>query len=60
MSNAATADPHRETFLDRVGIPHSLRWGFVAVLVFMTGNGTETNFISPHVETVLGDRKRGA
>ncbi|MFR9729296.1 RbtT/DalT/CsbX family MFS transporter [Saccharopolyspora sp. MS10] len=54
MSNAATADPHRETFLDRIGIPHSLRWGFVAVLIFMTGNGTETNFISPHIETVLG------
>ena len=43
-----------ETFLDRIGIPHVLRWGFVGLLVFMTGNGTESNFISPHIETVLG------
>lgn len=44
----------RETFLDRIGIPHSLRWGFLGVLVFMTGNGTESNFISPHIEALLG------
>ncbi|MFJ8925588.1 MULTISPECIES: MFS transporter [unclassified Streptomyces] len=43
-----------ETRLDRMGIPHSLRWGFLAVLVFMTGNGTESNFIAPHIEHVLG------
>ncbi|MBC3194110.1 MFS transporter [Pseudonocardia sp. C8] len=50
MSNGAV----RETFLDRIGIPHTLRWGFLGVLVFMTGNGTESNFISPHIEAVLG------
>ncbi|GAA3353806.1 MFS transporter [Saccharopolyspora gregorii] len=54
MTTTETTGAQRETFLDRVGIPHSLRWGFLAVLVFMTGNGTETNFISPHIETVLG------
>lgn len=43
-----------ESWLDRIGIPHSLRWGFIAVLVFMTGNGVESNFISPHMATVLG------
>ncbi|ANY06434.1 RbtT/DalT/CsbX family MFS transporter [Pseudonocardia sp. HH130630-07] len=51
--NHSAGAPH-ETFLDRIGIPHSLRWGFLGVLVFMTGNGTESNFISPHIETVLG------
>ncbi|GAA1073131.1 RbtT/DalT/CsbX family MFS transporter [Pseudonocardia alni] len=51
MSSAA---PQHETVLDRIGIPHSLRWGFLGVLVFMTGNGTESNFISPHIEAVLG------
>lgn len=50
----STAAPQHETFLDRIGIPHSLRWGFLGVLVFMTGNGTESNFISPHIEAVLG------
>ncbi|ALE75258.1 arabinose ABC transporter permease [Pseudonocardia sp. EC080610-09] len=54
MSSAAINDPRNETFLDRIGIPHSLRWGFLGVLVFMTGNGTESNFISPHIEAVLG------
>ncbi|MCO7195213.1 RbtT/DalT/CsbX family MFS transporter [Pseudonocardia sp. McavD-2-B] len=51
MSSAA---PQHETVLDRIGIPHSLRWGFLGVLVFMTGNGTESNFISPHIESLLG------
>ena len=44
----------RETFLDRLGIPHVLRWGFLGVLVFMTGNGVETNFVSPHMANVFG------
>ncbi|WP_193103665.1 RbtT/DalT/CsbX family MFS transporter [Brachybacterium sp. FME24] len=43
-----------ETFLDRLGIPHVLRWGFLGVLVFMTGNGVETNFVSPHMANVFG------
>lgn len=44
----------KETWLDRIGIPHSLRWGFLGVLVFMTGNGVESNFISPHMAEALG------
>ncbi|MDN6303634.1 MAG: RbtT/DalT/CsbX family MFS transporter [Brachybacterium sp.] len=51
---APTAGPAQETFLDRLGIPHVLRWGFLGVLVFMTGNGVETNFISPHMANVFG------
>ncbi|WP_208292763.1 MFS transporter [Naumannella halotolerans] len=43
-----------ETFLDRIGIPHPLRWGFLGVLIFMTGNGTESNFITPHLMEALG------
>lgn len=53
MSSVAITDED-ETFLDRIGIPHVLRWGFLGVLVFMTGNGTESNFISPHIASVLG------
>ncbi|AIV40641.1 MULTISPECIES: MFS transporter [unclassified Curtobacterium] len=40
--------------LDRMGIPRPLALGFVAVLVFMTGNGVESNFITPHMVAVLG------
>ena len=43
-----------ETFLDRIGIPHVLRWGFLGVLIFMTGNAVETNFVSPHMANVFG------
>lgn len=43
-----------ESRLDRVGIPDSIKWGFLAVLVFMTGNGVESNFISPHLAQAVG------
>ncbi|HET7315227.1 RbtT/DalT/CsbX family MFS transporter [Salinisphaera sp.] len=43
-----------ETRLDRIGIPYSIRWGFLGVLVFMTGNGVDSNIISPHLSAVLG------
>lgn len=43
-----------DTRLARLGIPHVLRWGFVGLLVFMTGNGAESNFITPHLVDVLG------
>ncbi|MDR6573877.1 MFS family permease [Curtobacterium sp. 320] len=44
----------REGLLARLGIPHPLRWGFLGVLVFMTGDGIESNFISPHIAAALG------
>ena len=34
-------------------MPHSIRWGFLGVLVFMTGNGTASNFIAPHMQQTL-------
>lgn len=40
--------------LDRLGIPYPLRWGFLGVLVFMTGHGVESNFIEPHMTEALG------
>ncbi|WP_432538041.1 MFS transporter [Kineococcus arenarius] len=40
--------------LERLGIPPVLKWGFLAVLVFMTGNGVESNFLTPHLVEVLG------
>ncbi|MDO5374033.1 MAG: MFS transporter [Corynebacterium glutamicum] len=47
--SAAPAVKEEGTKLDRIGIPHSLRWGFLGVLIFMTGNGVESNFIAPHM-----------
>lgn len=46
-----TIEVHQRT---RSGIPPSLRWGFVGLLIFMTGVGTEANFITPHLVEMLG------
>src|SRR5699024_915165 len=43
-----------ENFFDRVGIPRPLRWGCLGVLIFMTGNGIESNFVSPHIAGAFG------
>ncbi|WGW11314.1 MFS transporter [Saxibacter everestensis] len=55
--STSTAEGVHETRLDRIGIPHVLRWGFLGVLIFMTGNGVESNFISPHMTETLGNDK---
>ncbi|WP_346845835.1 MFS transporter [uncultured Rothia sp.] len=41
-------------FLDRIGIPSVLKWGFLGLLIFQTGLGVESNFITPHLVEVLG------
>lgn len=50
---SSTTTPAESRF-DRMGMPHSIRWGFLGVLVFMTGNGTASNFIAPHMKHALG------
>lgn len=44
-----------ETRLDRLGIPHELRWGFLGVLVFMLGHGVEASFVAPVIGQGLGN-----
>ncbi|MCP3425420.1 RbtT/DalT/CsbX family MFS transporter [Rothia sp. AR01] len=46
--------PVEGTFFDRIGIPSVLKWGFLGVLLFMTGLGIESNFIAPHLEGRMG------
>lgn len=44
--------------LERLGIPRSLAWGFVGVLLFMTGDGVETGFLSKYlVDQGLGEAR---
>ena len=38
-----------ERFLDRIGIPSALLWGFVGLLVFMIGDGVESGYLSPYL-----------
>lgn len=40
--------------LERWGIPHPLRWGFVGVLIFMIGDGVETSFLSAYLASPTG------
>jgi polyol permease family len=35
--------------LSRLGIPPALVWGYIAVLLFMIGDGVESNFIAPYL-----------
>ncbi|MFF8831071.1 MFS transporter [Streptomyces sp. NPDC015131] len=36
-------------WLDRIGIPRPLAWGFLGVLVFMIGDGVESGYLSPYL-----------
>lgn len=40
-----------ESFLGRIGIPPVLFWGFVGLLLFMVGDGTESGFLAPYLVT---------
>ena len=37
---------HNNIF-DRVGIPSSLAWGYLGILIFMMGDGLEQGWLSP-------------
>ena len=39
--------PATEGFLDRLGLPRPLIWGFVGLALFMIGDGVETNILAP-------------
>jgi polyol permease family len=39
----------RARLLDRLGIPSTLFWGFVGLLLFMVGDGVESGFLSPYL-----------
>lgn len=54
MASTAAKAPVEGPFLDRIGIPGVLKWGFLGLLIFQTGLGVESNFITPHLVDVLG------
>jgi len=43
------SDSTGENFLDRLGIPSVLVWGFVGLLLFMIGDGVESGYLSPYL-----------
>ncbi|MFF3494698.1 MFS transporter [Streptomyces sp. NPDC002795] len=36
-------------WMERMGIPRPLMWGYVAVLIFMIGDGVESNYLEPYL-----------
>ncbi len=48
-----SADERRGA-LERIGIPAPLFWGFVAVLIFMIGDGVETTFLADYLQQPEG------
>ncbi|MGA5409792.1 MFS transporter [Streptomyces lavendulocolor] len=47
-SSSAEDAPARH-WLDRIGIPKPLAWGFLGLLVFMIGDGVESGYLSPYL-----------
>ncbi len=41
--------PAPQKFLDWLGIPSALVWGFVGVLFFMIGDGVESGYLAPYL-----------
>ena len=46
METASTLQ--RRTGVERWGIPAALFWGYIAVLIFMIGDGVESNYLAPY------------
>lgn len=47
-SSSAEETPEKH-WLDRIGIPKALAWGFLGVLIFMIGDGVESGYLSPYL-----------
>lgn len=39
----------KRTFLDRLGLPSVLGWGFLGLLLFMIGDGVESGYLAPYL-----------
>ena len=54
------AETGRPSVLERVGIPRSLFWGFVGVLIFMIGDGVEITYLADYLQQPEGGGLPGA
>src|SRR5690606_40512498 len=50
---SALTEP-RPKALDRLGLPRPLVWGFIALAIFMIGDGVETNILTPFLTAEHG------
>ncbi len=49
MAIQPTNNAASDTLLDRVGIPRTLAWGYLGILIFMMGDGLEQGWLSPYL-----------
>jgi polyol permease family len=50
MENSQIAqNRHGNSVLDKAGIPKSLAWGYLGILIFMMGDGIEQGWLSPYL-----------
>ncbi|HWC79300.1 MAG TPA: MFS transporter [Pseudonocardiaceae bacterium] len=52
-----TTDPTQDrdgSWMERIGIPRQLFWGFVAVLIFMIGDGVEITYLTKYLTDPAG------
>ncbi|WP_007023554.1 MFS transporter [Saccharomonospora iraqiensis] len=57
---AETAAERPVSFFDRIGIPRPLVWGFVAVLIFMIGDGVEITYLAEYLSRPDGGGLEGS
>lgn len=41
--------PEPHSFIERIGLPKPLAWGFLGLLLFMIGDGVESGYIAPYL-----------
>lgn len=48
-TNIRRRGPRAHGFIERLGLPRPLIWGFVGLLLFMIGDGVESGYIAPYL-----------
>ncbi|MGH2643517.1 MAG: MFS transporter, partial [Chitinophagaceae bacterium] len=49
MNTQSNESASRNTLLDKVGIPPTLAWGYLGIMIFMMGDGLEQGWLSPYL-----------
>src|SRR5690606_23371557 len=40
---------HGNTWIDKLGLPKPLAWGYLGIIIFMMGDGVEQGWLSPYL-----------
>lgn len=59
-SSIRAIGPGPRSFIERIGLPKPLIWGFVGLLLFMIGDGVESGYIAPYLADNGADNETNA